>query len=105
MMEDNERAWLRENLSELKIDMKSGFSEVRRDLTEIKTQVAVLETDMKNMNDSRTNEATERKQIEKRVSDLESNLSGFKGKFVGMVTVGAAFVSLLVTVILKFIGL
>lgn len=98
---ESENQWLKESFSELKADMKSGFNEVRRDLTEIKTQVAVLETDMKNMGTNQIQEATERKQIEKRVSDLES----FKTKLVGIQIGASAVFAFLAGIILKLIGL
>ena len=98
---ESDHAWLKESISEMKNDMKSGFSEVRRDLTDIKTQVAVLETDMKNMATNQTSEVSERKLIEKRVSDLEA----FKWKLTGIMTIGAGVVSVLVSLLLKLFGL
>lgn len=83
----------------MRTEMKEGFTEVRKDLGELKTQVAVLENNMSNMGASHASEVLERKELEKRVGELE----GFRWKLMGMMTVGSAVISTIVAVALKML--
>lgn len=93
--------WLRETLREMKTEMKEGFSEVRRDTAEIKTRVALVEQDLKNIAGKQDGEIQERKELEKRVDALEK----WKWYLMGGVSVASVLISGAVSLLLKVFGI
>lgn len=96
--------WLKSELTEIKASMKEGFAEVKsnlsdvkKEVSEMKVQTAIIENQVKGLSSIQSEDISERKNLEKRVSDLES----FKYKLLGAVSVGSVVISAVVSIIVR----
>lgn len=88
---------IRESLQEIKNDVK----QVGKDVADIKTDVAVLKENLRSARDGMDDEIAERKALASRVSDLER----FKWKLLGGASIGSASISLVISLLLKILGI
>jgi DNA anti-recombination protein RmuC len=89
--------WLENTLKELKEDVK----DIKGDVSLIKTDMAVVKTKMDVSNEKHDGAIDRMDKHENRIADLEK----FKWKLLGSMSIGSAVVSVVVTIILKLIGL